>query len=132
MNNLNRGQVLSITIVILGVLVASTSQLTELFGPGVTKYIVSASTLCMSIMAGINTILQSPSSQIAAVKEMKTPEVQEMQVAAVQAMPGVEKITVNSQASAKLATMAVDPTNAKIQATPAAQAEVFATARAAG
>lgn len=113
--NLNRGQVLSIVIVILGVLVASTSQLTDLFGATATKTIVSASTLLMSMLAGMNTIIQGQGSQIAAV----------------QAMPGVEKITVNSQANSVLATMAVDPTQNKIEPTPEAQRDVQATARAA-
>lgn len=114
--NLNRGQYLSIAIAILGVLVASTSQLTDLFGPKITKDIVSAASMLMSLMSSVGIVLQGQGSQISAV----------------QAMPGVEKITVNSQANSTLATMAVDPTNAKIQATPAAQADVFATARAAG
>lgn len=114
--NLNRGQVLSIVILVLGVLVASTSQLTDLFGPRVTKDIVSVSTLLMSILAGINSILQGQGSQIAAVS----------------AMPGVDKIIVNSKANSTLATMAVDPLQAKIgAATPEAQRAVQATAAAA-
>jgi len=47
--NFNRNQVIGIVIVVLGVLTASTSQLTDLFGPGATKAIVSASTLLMSM-----------------------------------------------------------------------------------
>lgn len=113
--NLNRGQILSIVVLVLGVLMASTSQLTDLFGPQITKYIVSASSLLTSILAGINTVLQGQGSQLAAV----------------QAMPGVEKIVVNSQANATLATMAVDPLQDKIEATPAAQDAVEATAKAA-
>lgn len=110
--NLNRGQVLSIVIAVLGVLVASTSQLTELFGPTVTKSVVSASTLAMSILAGINMALQGQSSQLAAV----------------QAMPGVEKIVVNQKANATLATMAVDPAQLKIEPTQSAQKTVEAIA----
>lgn len=113
--NLNRGQVLSITIAILGVLVASNAQLTDLFGVVATKYVVSGATLSMSILAGVNTVLQSQGSQLAAVQEM----------------PGVDKIVVNSQANATLATMAVDPANTKIEPTAAAQSAVNATARAA-
>jgi hypothetical protein len=112
--NLNGGQLLSITIAILGVLVASASQLNDLFGPA-AHYIISASTMLMSIMSGVNVALQSQGSQIAAVQQM----------------PGVEKITVNSQANGTLATMAVDPANNKIEPTPLAQAAVMATARAA-
>lgn len=113
--NLNRGQVLSIIIVVLGVLVASTSQLTDLVGPMVTKDIVSGSTLLMSILAGVNSILQGQGSQIAAV----------------QAMPGVDKIVVNEKANSTLATMAVDPSQNKIEATPQAERAVQATAAAA-
>lgn len=112
---LNRGQILSIIIVVLGVLVASTSQLNELFGPNITKYVVSAATLSMSMMAGVSTILQSQGSQLLAVQDM----------------PGVEKVLVNSQANATLASLAVDPTQGKIEAMPAAQQAVQATARAA-
>lgn len=128
---LNRGQSLSIAIAILGVLVASTSQLDTLFGEAVTKSIVAASTLFMAALAGINTILQSQGNQIAAIKEMHTPEVQEMHVAAVQEMPGIDKIIVNSKANATLATMAVDMANPKIEPAPAAIAAVTAIAKAA-
>lgn len=129
--NLNRGQILSIIIVVLGVLVGATTQLTDLFGAGPTKIIVSFSSLMMTILAGINTVLQSPNSQLAAVREMHTPEAQEMHLQAVQAMPGVEAVTVNSQANATLATMAVSAANPKIGATAEANAAVNATARAA-
>lgn len=112
---LNRGQGISVAIVILGVLVASTSQLTDLFGPIATKYIVSASTLCMSIMAGINTMLQGQGSQVEAVR----------------AMPGIEKLLVNDKANATLAAMAIDPALSKIEAIPADLATVTATAQAA-
>lgn len=113
--NLNQGQVLSIIIGILGVWVASATQLTDLVGPAITKIIIAASTLTMSSLAVVNTILQGQGSQIAAV----------------QSMPGVEKIIVNSQANATLATLAVDPTQAKIEATPQATAAVQRTAAAA-
>lgn len=115
MQNLNRGQILSIVIAVLGVLVASTSQLTELFGAGATKAIVSASTLLMSTLASINTILQGQGSQLSAVRDM----------------PGVEKITVNEKANPTLAAMAVDPAEMKIEATPQAERAVQATASAA-
>lgn len=113
--NLNRGQVFSIIIAVFGVLVASTAQLTDLFGPAVTKYMVSASTLLMTILSSVNAILGGQGGQIAAV----------------QAMPGVEKIVVNSQANSTLATLAIDPAQDKIEALPAAQAQVEATAKAA-
>lgn len=113
--NLNRGQILSIIVLVLGVLMASTAQLTDLFGPATTKYIVSASSLLVSILSGINTLLSGQGGQLQAVRSM----------------PGVEKILVNSQANATLATMAMAPLEGKIEPTPAAQAAVAATAKAA-
>lgn len=113
--NLNRNQILALVICTLGVLAASTAQLNDLFGPAVTKYLVSGATLIMTILSGWVAILSGQGSQLAAV----------------QAMPGVEKITVNSKANATLATMAVDPANAKIAATPEAKSAVQATASSA-
>lgn len=113
--NLNRGQVLSIIIAVLGVWVASATQLNELVGPTMTKVIIAGSTLTMTTLAAVNAVLQSQGSQLIAV----------------QAMPGVEKIVVNSKANATLATMTVDPVQSKMEAMPGAQGAVEATARAA-
>lgn len=55
---------------------------------------------------------------------------QSAQVKAVAAMPGVESINVNSQANTALATLAVDPTQAKVAPTPSAEAAVQKTAAA--
>lgn len=112
---INRGQILSIIIAVLGVWVAAGAQLTDLFGPGATKLIIAGSTLTMSTLAAVNVVLQSQGSQITAV----------------QAMPGVDKIVVNEKANATLATMAVDQANDKIQTTPQAKLAVQATAAAA-
>jgi len=95
----NVKQVLAIVMVVLGVLTASTAQLTDLFGPGTTKAIVSLAGLVNSILAGILGIFSSQSNTV---KD-------------VQAMDGVEKIVVNKQANQTLATLAVDPTNLKIE-----------------
>jgi len=46
-------------------------------------------------------------------------------------MPGVDKIVVNKEANAMLATMAVAAENPKIEPAPAAQGAVEATAKAA-
>lgn len=112
--NLNRGQWLSIVIAVLGVWVASTTQLNDLVGPALTKVIIAGSTLTMSTLAAINTIVQGQGSQLSAV----------------QAMPGVEKILVNSQANGTLATMTVDPAQTKMEAMPGSQSDIEATARA--
>lgn len=115
MNNLTRSQIFQIALCCLGVLVASTGQLTDLFGPQATKYIVSAAGLGVSVLSGIGAILTGQGAQ----------------VQAVQAMPGVARITVNEQANATLAALAVDPANTKIAATPEAKSAVVATAAAA-
>jgi len=91
------------------------ADLVILFGSNVAKSIGAAS----SILAGVGGIfLGVVTGQGSVVKS-------------VQDMPGVEKIVVNKDASAALATLAVDPANLKIEPTPAAQAAVEATAKAA-
>lgn len=115
MNNLTRSQMFQIALCFLGVLVASTGQLTELFGPSATKYIVSAAGLGVSTLSGIGAILTGQGAQ----------------VHAVQAMPGVDKIIVNKSANATLATLAVDPAQNKIETAPGAAQAVQATATAA-
>lgn len=115
MGNLTRPQWLGLVIVGLSVIGGGANQLTVLFGATATTYILAATTLLTGFIGGAVTILGGQGSQIAAV----------------QAMPGVEKILVNKEASATLATLAVAPDNNKVEATPAAQVAVEATARAA-
>lgn len=110
--NLNAKQVIAIILVILGVITASTAQLTDLFGPSATKAIVSIASMVNSILAGALGVI---SSQTGLVKD-------------VQAMPGVEKITVNAQANSTLASMAVDPSNEKIEPKPGSEGAVQAAA----
>lgn len=112
---LNGKQIISIIGAVLGVLMISTTQLTDLFGPGVAKTVVSIAGL-------VNTILSSVMAVITATMP------QGDQVKQVLAMPGVEKIDVNRNASPELAKLAVDPTVNKISATPEAQVAVANTA----
>ncbi len=70
MNRLTRSQKFQIALCVLGVLVASTGQLTDLFGPAVTKYIVSAAGMGVSVLSGIGAILTGQSTQIQAVVDM--------------------------------------------------------------
>ncbi len=112
---LTRNQILAIVIAILGVLMASTAQLTDLVGPQVTKVIQSLAGIANSILASILAVITGQSGIIRDAS----------------AMPGVEKITVNSQANSTLATLAVDPSQSKIQPTPQAAQAVQATATAA-
>lgn len=113
--NLTLSQKFQIALCLLGVLIAGTGQLTVLFGPAVTSYIVSAAGLAVAGVSGVGSILTGQGAQ----------------VQAVQAMAGVDKILLNKNANATLATLAVDPANLKIEPTPAAQSAVEATARAA-
>lgn len=108
-------QILGIILVINGALIGSTAQLTDLLGAHWSHIIVSICSLGNSILGGIVTMLSGQGSQIKNVL----------------AMPGVEKLTVNSQANATLATIAVDPQQDKIAPTPSAEAKVTATAQAA-
>jgi len=113
--NLNGNQVLSIILIVLSVLVASTSQLTDLVGPGMTKTVVSIASLLSAILNGVMAVITGQSSQVKAVL----------------AMPGLDKMVINKNAGAMLATLAVDPAQDKIEASPEASAAVQATARAA-
>lgn len=115
MLNLTPLQIIGIVLAINGGLIGATAQLTDLFGPMVAKDIVSIASLGNLILGGIITAISGQASQIKNVL----------------AMPGVERISVNSQANAALATIAVDPTANKIAPTPAALQEVTATAKAA-
>ena len=109
---MNTKQILSLAIVVLGVLMVSTTQLTDIVGPTMTKTIVSLSSILNSILAGTLGVL---TSQMNTVKD-------------VQDMPGVDKIVVNKDANSTLANLAVDPANAKIESNAADQAAVQRTA----
>lgn len=110
---LTRNQILAITIAVLGVLMASTAQLTDLFGPQVTKIIQSVAGLLNSVLASVLAIVTGQSGIL---KDA-------------QAMPGIEKITVNAKANETLAGLAMDPSQDKIEATPQAEAKVAQTAK---
>lgn len=111
---MNINQAIALVLVTLGVFVASTAQLTDLVGPGATKLIVSLSSLLMSILSGVLGVLTGQSGQLKAVD----------------AMPGVDKIVMNRQATVTQANMVVDP-NSKAEAAPGAEAVIQATARSA-
>lgn len=100
--SLNRNQILAITIAILSAMAASTAQLTDIFGPGVAKTIISAAGLLNSALSSILAVI---TSQSGIVKDTL-------------AMPGVENIQINRQANQTLAAIAVDPLQDKIQPTP--------------
>lgn len=111
--NLTANQWLAIVLVVLGVLVASTAQLTDLFGPAITKTIVSVAGILVAILNGVIAVLTGQASQVKFVQDM----------------PGVDKIVVNKKANTTLAQLAVDPAQDKIEAAPEAASAVAATAR---
>ena len=106
-------QWLGVTLVINGALIGSTAQLTDLMGAHWAHIIVSVCSLGNSVLGGIVTMFSGQGTQIQNVK----------------AMPGIEKIDVNAQANPVLAKIAMDPNEDKISPTPAAQAQVAATAK---
>ncbi len=113
--SLNVKQIISIVGAVLSVLMISGAQMTDLFGAGVAKSVVSIAGLANLILQSIMTAL---TSQGATVKD-------------VLGMQGVEKIDVNGSANSTLAAIAVDPKQDKISPTPAAMARVTETAKGA-
>jgi hypothetical protein len=108
-------QIIGIILVVNGALIGATAQLTDAFGAQAVKFIVLFASLGNSIFGGIITMLSGQGSMVRSVL----------------AMPGIENIDVNGQASSALATLAVDPEQKKIGPTEAAMATVTATAKAA-
>lgn len=110
--NINMKQMLAILGAVLSVLVVSTAQLTDMFGAGVAKIMVSSAGLLNAIA---NSVLAVITSQTAQIKD-------------VMAMEGVEKIQVNRDANQTLASIAMDPALGKIEATSRDEAAVQRTA----
>lgn len=102
--NLTTNQIVAIVMVILGVLVGSTAQLTDLLGPASTKTIVSLASLANTMLSGIMVVMTGQTAQVKSVI----------------AMPGVEHISVNGSANQTLAQIAMDPAVNKIAPTNAA------------
>lgn len=108
MLNLNGKQIIQIIGVVISVLMVSSAQLTDLLGSTTAKTIVTVAGMANMLLQGITVALQTQTAQVKDVL----------------AMPGVEKISVNSQASQALAAVAVDPKQDKIAPTQAAQTDV--------
>lgn len=99
--NLNVKQILGAIGVVLSVLVVSTTQLTDIFGPDLAKKLVSAAALAQGFVSGWIMLV---TGQASTVKE-------------VAAMKGVEGIEVNKDANQTLAAVATDPGQPKIGGT---------------
>lgn len=113
--NLNTKQIIAIILAVLSVFSGSTAQLTDLFGAGIAKILISASSLACTTLSSVLAVL---SSQNQTVKE-------------VAAMPGVEKIEVNAKANQTLAAIALDPNVDKVAASAQAIPAVVETAKGA-
>jgi hypothetical protein len=111
---LTRNQWFLILGTVLSAIVTSTAYFTNMFGPDVAKQIVGTAGFLNMILNGIGVAFSG----------------QGQNVRDVLAMPGVEKLTVNSQANSTLATIAIDPLQNKISPTVAAMDTVTATAKA--
>lgn len=108
MLNIQPKQWFAISILFFSVLMGASAQLVPLLGENATRAVISLSTLINSFLAGAQIILGTQSAQVKDVL----------------AMPGVDKIDVNSKASPALAAIAVDPKVDKIAPIPEAQNKV--------
>ena len=99
--NLTGKQWLSIIAAVVSALMLATTQLTDIFGPAIAKTVVSTAALANLV---INSVIAGLTGQSSLVRD-------------VAAMPGVERITVNSAANQTLAAAATDPQQPKIGAT---------------
>jgi hypothetical protein len=115
MLNLNGKQIIAIVGAVVSVLMVSTAQLTDLLGPTMAKTIVTVAGLLNMLLQSITVAL---STQTAQIKD-------------VAAMPGVERISMNAQASPAAAAVAIDPNQTKVGATsPEVRAVLQQTAAA--
>lgn len=111
--NLTGKQIFGIIGAVLSVITLSTTQLTDLIGPGATKTVVSLAALANTILQSVIVIISGQGSL----------------VTDVQAMPGVEKITINAQANPTLAKLATADENPKIEAAKGAESAVSEAAK---
>ena len=89
-------------------LITGAALFTTLFGQDTTIKIVACLGIANIVLTAVGTAFSTQTEQVKDVL----------------AMPGVEKIDVNEQASKALAVLAVDPATNKIAPTPAAQVAV--------
>lgn len=113
--NLNGKQIIAIVGAVVSVLMVSTAQLTDLLGPTMAKTIVTVAGLLNMLLQSITVALTTQTAQIKDVA----------------AMPGVERISINAQASPAAAAVATDPAQPKVGPTsPDVRAILTETAKA--
>lgn len=111
--NINGKQIIQIIGVIISVAMVSSAQLTDLLGAPVAKTIVTIAGLTNMILQGITVALTTQTAQVQDVA----------------AMPGVERISINAQATPALAAVATDRDQPKVGATtPDVKAALLAKA----
>jgi hypothetical protein len=119
--NLTIVQKIALIIGVLGFTATAGTQLTDIFAPFgsyaplIVKEIVSVAGFASGVLGIVLAFITGQANAVRVVK----------------AMPGVEGITVNAQASQALAALAVDPNEAKINIVPGAQDAVAQTAKGA-
>lgn len=109
---INTKRILAFIMIVLGVLMASTAQLTDIAGPGLTKTIQSVAGLLNAVLAGW--------------VATNTNEANTVTNAQVQGV----KIEVDKTASPAIAKLAMDPTMDNINAKPQDEAKVAQNAEA--
>ena len=106
---ITRNQMLGGAVVVCSVLMISTAQLTDLFGATVAKEIVSATSILNGILGGWITMMSGAGNMVRDVA----------------ALPGVDRVAINTRAAPAVAAAAVDPTQPKVGATnPVDQAKL--------
>lgn len=115
LKNLTAAQKIGLWIALLGVLNASTAQLTELIGASATHLLVSFISIASGMLGVLLSVVTSAGQQFLNVKGMQ----------------GVELMQVNAKADPQLAALAMDPNEPKVEAAPGTQRAVAATAAAA-
>lgn len=100
MPNINIYQVFLIIVSVLSAVAGSTAQLTDMFGAGTAHTIVTVATFSTTLITAIMTPLVGNASMV------KT----------VAALPGVTRVTVNTQALPAVAAVAVDANQPKVGA----------------
>ncbi len=99
--NLTGKQILLIISAVLSALVAASAQLTDIFGPTVAKEVISVVSLSNTVLTSIMVAI---TGQAQLVKDVAS-------------MPGIERVSVNAQASPALAAVATDASQPKVGAT---------------
>lgn len=96
--NLNSYQYFLIAVAILSAVSGMTAQFTDLFGAGPAHLIVTAASAANTLITAIMTPLVGNASMVKNVA----------------ALPGVDRVQVNTQATPAIAAVAVDPAQTKV------------------